>query len=195
MKIKTAEFVQGVASWSDLPTGGRPEVAIVGRSNVGKSSLINAMLGRKNLARTSKKPGKTQQLNYFLINRQFYLVDLPGVGYAKVSKKRRAQWEALIERYLSEWMPLRGVVHLVDSRHPPTDYDEDVVLFMKEHDLAYCIALTKTDKLSNNQLNQSLQRARNRLKELGYEVPVIPTSAQTGWGADEVLRWIVDHVT
>lgn len=194
MKIKTAEFITGVASWDDLPTDGRPEIAVVGRSNVGKSSLINAMLRRKNLARTSKKPGKTQTLNYYLINRQFYLVDLPGVGYAKVSKKRRAQWQALIERYLDEREALRGVVHLIDSRHPPTDYDEDVVTFMKGRDLPYCVVLTKTDKLSNNQRNQSLQRVRSRLKDLGYEVPVVPTSAKTGDGGNEVLRWMEAHV-
>lgn len=190
-----AQFIKGAAAWGDLPTDGRPEVAVVGRSNVGKSSLINAMLRRKNLARTSKKPGKTQQLNYYLVDRRFYLVDLPGVGYAKVSKKRRARWQALIERYLDERETLCGVAHLVDSRHPPTDYDEDVVRFMKGRELPYAIALTKADKLSNNQRNQSLRRVQKRLKELGYEVPVIPTSAQTGRGTDEVLRWIKDCVT
>ena len=190
MNIQAAEFITGAADWSGLPEDGRPEVAFIGRSNVGKSSLINALLFRKNLARTSKTPGKTQQFNYYLINNRFYLVDLPGFGYAKVSKKERERWARFIEDYLNDRSTLRGVVHLVDSRHAPTRKDEDVFAFMKGFDVPYTVALTKVDKLSNNQRTKSVARAKKALKQMGLEAPVVPTSSEDGRGCKEVLRWM-----
>ncbi len=190
MNIQSAEFITGAADWSGLPEDGRPEVAFIGRSNVGKSSLINALLFRKNLARTSKTPGKTQQFNYYLINNRFYLVDLPGFGYAKVSKKERERWARFIEDYLNVRSTLRGVVHLVDSRHAPTRKDEDVFAFMKGFDVPYTVALTKVDKLSNNQHTKSVARAKKALKQMGLEAPVVPTSSEDGRGCKEVLRWM-----
>lgn len=189
-----AQFVKGVASWKGLPRDGRAEVAFIGRSNVGKSSLINALLRRKNLARTSKKPGKTREFNYYLIDRHFYFVDLPGFGFAKVARKERERWAQLIERYLNERLTLQAVVHLIDSRHPPMEQDEDVMAFMHGGDVPYVIALTKTDKLSNNQRQQSVARTKRVLAEMGLEVPVVPTSAETERGVQELWQWITTLV-
>lgn len=194
MKITEAQFVTGAADWSGLPDDGRPEVAFIGRSNVGKSSLINALLHRKSLAHTSKTPGKTQQSNYYLVNRRFYLVDLPGFGYARVSKKERTRWARFIERYLNERAPLRAVVHLVDSRHPPTDYDEDVFVFMKGYPVPYLIALTKVDKLSGNQRTESVARVESALEHVGMAVPIVPTSAKTGRGLGPLWQWVEPFV-
>ena len=189
-----AEFVKGAVDWKGLPRDGRPEVAFIGRSNVGKSSLLNALVRRKNLARTSKKPGKTREFNYYLVNRRFYFVDLPGFGFAKVSKQERERWADLIERYLNERLPLRAVVHLIDSRHPPMEQDEDVMAFMRGGDVPYVIALTKVDKLSNNQRQQSIARTKKVLADMGLEVPILATSSQTGRGVAELWQWITSLV-
>ena len=188
--FESAEFVKGCVDWDGLPTDGKPEVAFMGRSNVGKSSLLNALLGRKNLAYTSKKPGKTREFNYYVVDRRFYVVDLPGFGYAKVSKQERERWAALIERYLSERVPLRAVVHLIDSRHPPMETDEDVIDFMREGDVPHLIALTKADKLSGNKRVQSKQRLERILKDVGLELPIVLTSAKTNRGMGELRNWI-----
>lgn len=177
-------------SWSDLPKDGLPEVAFMGRSNVGKSSLLNALVGRKALARTSGTPGKTQEFNYYLINRRLYFVDLPGYGYAKVSKQARDRWGRLIGRYVSERDPLKVLIHLVDSRHLPTALDRDVIQLLKGSDLPYVIALTKSDKLSGNHRTKAERRMRDVLAEYGIEAPVVLTSAQTKRGLPELLEWI-----
>lgn len=190
MIIREAEFVLGVAQWSQLPDTGLPEIAFVGRSNVGKSSLLNMLVRRKALARTSGTPGKTQQFNYYLINQNFYFVDLPGYGYAKVSKAQRAKWGRFIGRYLTERRPLRLVIHLVDSRHPPTALDKDVMAWMKAGGVPYVIALTKTDKLSSNQLQKSKRATKNVLEDLTLEVPIVATSAQKKRGQAELFQWI-----
>lgn len=189
-----AEFIKGVVDWTGLPREGRPEVAFIGRSNVGKSSLLNALVRRKNLARTSKKPGKTREFNYYLIDGRFYFVDVPGFGFAKVPKAQRDRWAQFIERYLNDRLPLRAVVHLVDSRHPPMEQDEDVMAFMHGGDVPYLIALTKTDKLSNNQRQQSVARTKKVLAGLGLDVPVLPTSAETGRGVKDLWQWISSMV-
>jgi GTP-binding protein len=185
-----AEFVKGVVDWAGMPRDGRPEVAFIGRSNVGKSSLLNALVRRKNLARTSKKPGKTREFNYYLIGNRRYFVDLPGFGFAKAGKTQRAEWAELIERYLNDRRPLRAVVHLIDSRHPPMEQDEDVMAFMKGGDVPYLIALTKTDKLSNNQRQQSVARTKRVLANMGLDVPIIATSSETKRGVNELWQWI-----
>lgn len=186
MKIDSAEFVKGAVDWEGMPTRDWPEVAFVGRSNVGKSSLINMLVHRKKLAYTSKKPGKTREFNFYLINNRFYFVDLPGFGYAQVSKEEQKAWADFIEQYLNQRLPLRAIVHLVDSRHPPTDQDEDVMVFMRGHRVPYIVALSKTDKLSNNQRAQSVARVEKKLGEVGLEVPVVATSAKTGRGKNEL---------
>jgi len=185
-----AQFIKGVVDWEGMPRDGRPEVAFIGRSNVGKSSLLNALIRRKSLARTSKKPGKTREFNYYLIGNRCYFVDLPGFGFAKVPQAQRDRWAQLIERYLNDRMPLRAVVHLIDSRHPPMEQDEDVMAFMKGGDVPYLIALTKADKLSNNQRQQSIARTKKVLANMGLDVPIIATSSETKRGVNELWQWI-----
>ncbi len=190
----TAEFIKGAVEWDQLPRDGRPEVAFVGRSNVGKSSLLNALVGAKKLAYISKKPGKTTEFNFFQIDRRYYFVDLPGYGYARVSKKQREKWAALIERYLNERSTLRGIVHLVDSRHPPMALDEDLIDFMRGSDVPYLIALTKADKLSGNQRAKSVRGLEDRLAEVGRAVPIVLTSSKTGRGIGELRTWLHDFL-
>lgn len=190
MKIKNATFTKGVVDWHGLPRDGRPEVAFIGRSNVGKSSLINAVLGRKGLARTSGTPGKTREFNFYLVNGRFYVVDLPGYGYAKTSKKDRARWAARIERYLMEREPLRAAFHLIDSRHAPTDLDRDVIAAMTGQRVPYVAVLTKADKLSGNERTKSVARAEEVLQAFGLEAPIVLTSAKTGRGRKDLLGWM-----
>lgn len=192
--LDTATFVIGAAQWDQLPADNRPEIAFVGRSNVGKSSLLNALLHRKNLAYTSKTPGKTQQLNYFLIDDRFYAVDLPGYGYAKAPRSARAEWAQLQERYLAEREPLRGVVHLIDSRHPPTDDDTTLIERLDDAGHPHLLALTKVDKLSGNGRTQAQQRMDTCLDDMGLDRPVVLTSAKTGRGIGALRRWIQERL-
>lgn len=185
-----ATFTIGVAHWDQLPTDGRPEVAFAGRSNVGKSSLLNAVLGRKKLAYTSKTPGKTQQLNYFLVDDRFYVVDLPGYGYAKAPPSAREQWAQLQERYLAERSSLRGVVQLIDSRHPPMDSDEALIQQLDDLGLPHVIALTKTDKLSGNGRTQAENRVQDCLGKFNIDRPIILTSATSGRGIGRLRQWV-----
>lgn len=193
MKIESIEFVTGAVDWDGMPYDGRPEVAFVGRSNVGKSSLLN-MLSGTDEARTSKTPGKTREFNFYLVNGRFFFVDLPGYGYAKTSKKERARWGRFIGQYLTERRFLRLVIHLVDSRHPPTELDEDVFTVMRGGTVPYLIALTKTDKLSGNERPKARKRVEAALDEFGMEAPVVLTSAEDGRGRKELLQWI-DRMT
>ena len=192
MLIKEAQFVRGAANWKGLSDDGMPEIAFIGRSNVGKSSLINMLADRKALARTSNTPGKTQQFNYYLINNACYFVDLPGFGYAKVSKVQRAKWEKFISRYLSEHEALRLVIHLVDGRHDPTGLDKDVMEFMKGGWMTYLVVLTKMDKLSGNKRGKAVSQVKKALAQFDLEVPVIPSSSKTRSGKEVILQWIQD---
>ncbi|MFB6248984.1 MAG: ribosome biogenesis GTP-binding protein YihA/YsxC [Salinibacter sp.] len=192
--LDQATFVVGAARWDQLPTDGRPEIAFVGRSNVGKSSLLNALLGRKNLAYTSKTPGKTQQLNYFRVDDRFYAVDLPGYGYAKAPKSARAEWAQLQERYLDERPPLRGVVQLIDSRHPPMDSDIALIERLDRVGIPHLLAPTKADKLSGNGRAQAERRVADCLSDLGLERPVVLTSAETNRGVGALRGWIRDRL-
>lgn len=190
MKIHEVSFARGATRWDNLPADGLPEIAFIGRSNVGKSSLLNMLVGRRSIARISNTPGKTQEFNFYLINRRFYLVDLPGFGYAKVSKVQRAKWQRFIGQYVTERAPLRAVFHLIDSRHPPTALDEEVMLLMHGSPVPYIIALTKADKLSGNQRGKSQAAVARVLESKGLEVPIVMTSAQDKRGRGDLLRWI-----
>jgi len=192
MKIKTVEFIRSAPSWAQLPKDRKAEVAFVGRSNVGKSSLLNALIGRKNLARTSSTPGKTQALNYYLVNGPagFYLVDLPGFGYAKVSKKQRAAWQRLIGEYVTEREELRIIFHLIDSRHEPTRLDDELIEIMRGSPVPRVILLAKSDKLPKNQQRIRVSQIQKKLAATGVELPVILTSAEKKTGMDEVWKWV-----
>ncbi len=192
MLIKDAHFIRGAAGWEGLSTDRIPEVAFIGRSNVGKSSLINLLVGRKMLARTSGTPGKTQEFNYYLINDRLYFVDLPGLGYARVSKAQRAKWDQFIRRYMSEHEALRLVVHLIDSRHDPTRLDEEIMAFMKGGWMPYLIVLTKIDKVPKTKRAGAVKNAKKSLARYGLEVPVVMSSASERIGMDEILQWIED---
>lgn len=155
MRIKQSEFIISAVKREQYPVDNRVEIAFVGRSNVGKSSIINALTNRRHLAKTSQTPGKTRLINFFLINNDFYLVDLPGYGYAKVSKKEQESWGKTIERYLIDREPLKRVVLLVDSRHKPTGDDKLMLQWIKHYGYDVVIVATKSDKLSNNDLGKS----------------------------------------
>lgn len=148
MKIKKAELQGVYVHLKDLPEGSMPEIAIVGRSNVGKSSLINKLVNRKNLARSSSTPGKTRTINYYLINDGWYLVDLPGYGYARASKTEQAKWGKFTEQYLTKRQQLQGILHLVDIRHPPSKEDIQVQSWLIHNQLPVLCVATKADKIS-----------------------------------------------
>ncbi len=190
MKITSAEFVRSAFDRSHWLDDGLPEVAFLGRSNVGKSSLINSLLLRKGLARTSNTPGRTQCINFFLINRSFYFVDLPGYGYAKVSKAMRADWGKMAEDYLLRRRELALAVQLVDIRHEPTELDKQLNDWLIYHEKPFIVVATKSDKLSNNAISRSASAASGALG--GSEV--IAYSSQNGKGRDEVLTRIAAAV-
>lgn len=182
MKITSAEFVYSAFERAHWRSDGRPEIAFLGRSNVGKSSLINSLLQRKGLARTSNTPGRTQSINFFLINDAFYFADLPGYGYAKVSKTMRSDWGRMAEEYLAERDELKLCVQLIDSRHPPTALDLQLNEWLVHHRKPHVVVATKSDKSSNNVLQRLMADARKIMKG----VKIIPYSSQTGRGRDEV---------
>ncbi|MBI4560118.1 MAG: YihA family ribosome biogenesis GTP-binding protein [Candidatus Hydrogenedentes bacterium] len=189
MKIISAEFLKSTLRPQDFPNDGRPEIAFAGRSNVGKSSLINALLNRRGLAKTSKSPGKTQTINFFDINGQFYFVDLPGYGYAEVPKSLQQEWGQAITSYLTHRRTLRLVVHLLDARHPPTKNDFRLTEVLRFANLPPCYVATKADKLTRNSLVQALATIRHELG-LPDHATVIPFSAITSTGAKELWQAI-----
>lgn len=190
MQFKKAHFVTGAPSLDVCPEAYYPEICLAGRSNVGKSSLINAMVNHKGLARTSNTPGKTQQMNYYLVDDKTYLVDLPGFGYAKVSKKERERWGRDIRDYLLERPTLRLVIHLVDIRHEPSKLDEDFFYWLGANRLPFIVVLTKGDKISHNKCQQSKARVKRILDEMNIEVPIIISSVKDDVGIDEVKELI-----
>jgi GTP-binding protein len=194
MRITTAEFVLGVANLRQLPKDGMKEVAFLGRSNVGKSSLINRLCGRKSLARTSAEPGKTRELNYYLVNKQFYFVDLPGYGYAKLPAQIRSSWGKLIEQYLKARGQLAMVVQLVDARHEPTELDLMMVGWLDYYSIPFLIALTKADKLPASKMPRYLDAARENFGRYAHCRGVVPFSSITGLGKIEVLAAVYQHI-
>jgi GTP-binding protein len=191
MKITSAEFIKSAFNESHWTTDGLPEIAFLGRSNVGKSSLINSLLQRKGLARTSNTPGRTQSINFFLINEQFYFVDLPGYGYAKVSKTMRADWGKMAEEYLADRHELELSIQLVDSRHSPTELDRQLNEWLNFHQKTHIVVATKADKLSNNKLKKSIEE----IEETFSTSKIITYSAHTGKGRDALWREIGEAVT
>ena len=190
MKITSAEFVKSAFERSHWVADGRPEVAFLGRSNVGKSSLINSLLARRGLARTSNTPGRTQSINFFLINDQFYFADLPGYGYAKVSKIMRADWGKMAEEYLAERDELRLCVQLVDARHEPSKLDRQLNEWLIHYEKPHIVVATKSDKLSRNELQKSLKVIRQT-----FDVSAtLAYSSQTAAGRDELWSRILESV-
>lgn len=193
MKIKTAEFVLSAATPVQFPRDRLPEIAFAGRSNVGKSSLLNSLVQRKQLAKTSSTPGKTQTINFFLINKAFYLVDLPGYGYARVSQATKKRWGQLIENYLSTRENLVLVVLLVDIRHPPSADDREMYRWLVYYNLPTAVVATKADKVSRGSLQKHVAQIRQGLN-LGSEGPVILYSSQTSQGRDDLWKIIRQYL-
>lgn len=189
--IKSAEFVKSSSKWQECPEPTLPEYAFIGRSNVGKSSLINAMMNKKDLAKTSQTPGKTQLINHFLINEDWYLTDLPGYGYAKVSKTQRKDFEKLISNYILNRKNLVNLFILVDSRHTPQKIDLEFMEWCGESGVPFSIIFTKTDKLKPNAILKNVEIYKQKLLESWEELPeIFATSAENKEGCDEVLSTI-----
>lgn len=193
INFNKVEFILSAASEKQFVRDGMPQLAFAGRSNVGKSSVINRLVNRKNFARVGASPGKTSQINYFKIDGKLYLVDLPGYGYAKVSKKELGRWSELIEGYFNQDRNFALVVSLIDIRHEPSALDRHMVGFLIEAGFPFAIALTKADKLSKQQANK--QRAMiERELALPEGTPVVLTSSAKGTGVDELRKLITRYV-
>lgn len=193
MQIKKAEFICSNTRVDKLPEGKLPEYAFIGRSNVGKSSLINAMVGKKGLAKTSQKPGKTQLINHFIINDDWFLVDLPGYGFAKTSKTNREAWEKFIRRYLTHRDNLQCIFVLVDSRHEPQKIDLEFCYWLGERGLPFMLVFTKADKQSNVKSDVNMSKFKKALGEWFEEIPkCFLTSAEVKSGCDAILDTIAD---
>lgn len=191
MEIKQAEFVSSVADVRKCPPGEKPEFAFIGRSNVGKSSLLNMLTNRKNLAKTSNKPGKTQTINHFIINDFWYLVDLPGYGYARVSKEKREGFGKIIEDYVLKRENLQCLFILLDSRLEPQKIDLAFIQWSGENGIPLCLVFTKSDKLTKNQINRNIGVYRRTLHHFWEELPpIFITSAEDKTGKDDVLSFI-----
>ncbi len=191
MIIKTAEFLKSSSRWQDCPEANRAEYAFIGRSNVGKSSLINAMMNRKDLAKTSQTPGKTQLINHFLVNEQWYLTDLPGYGYAKVSKVKRKDFEKLITNYVLNRVNLVNLFVLVDVRHTPQKIDLDFMQWLGESQVPFSVVFTKADKISAGNVNKNVEAYRASMLELWEDLPqMFITSAEKKLGGEQILSYI-----
>jgi GTP-binding protein len=193
-----AEFVTSAAQSDQLPTERLPEIAFAGRSNVGKSSLINRLLGKAKLARTSNTPGRTQTLNFYRVfpdghaSKPFFLVDMPGYGFANVNAGKREAWGRLIEDYLSTRKTLRGVIHLIDLRHPPQPLDLQMSAWLQHFENHFLVVGTKADKIAKTKVPEHLLQVAE-----GLNVDTINTlafSAETGLGRDQLWRWVLDTV-
>ena len=193
VNMQKAEFILSAAAAKGFLRDGLPQVAFAGRSNVGKSSVINRLLNRKNFARVGASPGKTIHINYFKIDNAFYLVDLPGYGYAKVSKGERDRWGRLMEDYFAHPELLTLGVMIVDSRHKPTADDCTMADWFKATGCPLIVVANKLDKLKKSEIEPNIQRVRETLN-LGEEVTVIPFSAEKGTGKEELLRAILGGI-
>lgn len=194
MIIKSAEFTISAVVPAQYPALGQPEIALVGRSNVGKSSLINKFLRRKNLARTSSQPGKTQTLNFYHINEAWFFVDLPGYGYARTSKSVQAGWAGFINDYLHKRFGLTGIIMIVDLRHPPSKDDVSMFQWLEQSDLPFLLVATKADKIARGQWGKHLQMIARGLKNSPVALPVVAFSAESGAGLEEVEAWVEERI-
>ena len=191
MKINQAEFVISNTDIRLCPKPVLPEYAFIGRSNVGKSSLINMLTNNKNLAKISSKPGKTQLINHFLINKDWYLVDLPGYGYAKVNHNERDKFQKFISRYMQTRENLTNVFVLIDSRHSPQDIDIDFMMWLGQQGIPFSMIFTKLDKLKKSQVTKAIQLYKNEMLKVWEEMPpYFITSSVTGEGKEELLHYI-----
>lgn len=193
LNVQIVEFIRSAAKREDFPRDRLPQVVFSGRSNVGKSSVINRLLNRKNMARVGSAPGKTTHINYFLIDEKLYLVDLPGYGYAKVSKTERARWGKLIETWFDDTELMTLGVMLVDIRHKPTADDCTMAEWFKASGKPFIIVANKQDKIKKSELEPNVARIRETLG-LSDETLVIPFSAEKGVGRQEVLDQIIEHM-
>ncbi|MFD2213769.1 ribosome biogenesis GTP-binding protein YihA/YsxC [Metabacillus endolithicus] len=194
MKVTSSEIVISAVKPAQYPEGDLPEVALAGRSNVGKSSFINKMLSRKGLARISSKPGKTQTLNFYIINEILHFVDVPGYGYAKVSKKEREAWGKMIETYITSREQLRAVILLIDLRHPPTSDDVLMYNFLKHYDIPTIVVTTKADKIPKGKWQKHAKVIKDAL-EIEKTDPLVIFSSETGLGKDEAWKTILHYTS
>lgn len=193
MVIKTASFVMSNSEVNKCPLPELPEYAFIGRSNVGKSSLINMITDTKKLAKTSGKPGKTQLINHFIINDSWYMVDLPGYGFAKTSKENRYKWTKFIEKYLKERSNLMNTFVLIDSRLPPQKIDLEFINWMGFNERPFALVFTKIDKLSSTELQKNLAKYKKELLKNWEELPpVFSSSSQSKFGREKILNYISD---
>jgi GTP-binding protein len=190
VRISSARFVKSAKQANDFPKDRKPEIAFCGRSNSGKSSLLNALTNSQGLARTSSSPGRTQLINFFLVDGQTYYVDLPGYGYAKVPKGIRDTWGEMIESYLRNREPLKLAIMLVDSRIPPTDSDQTMKEWLDHFGIPNLVVLTKSDKISRNEITKALRTCAETLQTK----EIIAFSAVTGFGKEAVLKKIRDAI-
>ena len=191
MIIKEATFVVSNSDYRLCPTDGKPEFAFIGRSNVGKSSLINMLTGNKKLAKTSGTPGKTQLINHFEINKEWYLVDLPGYGFAKASKQARIKWEIFISEYLINRDSLMNVFVLIDSRLEPQQIDLEFMNWCGQKQIPFCIVFTKIDKISSSVLGKNLAKYKKEMLKSWDEIPpVYSSSSESSFGKEKILNYI-----
>jgi GTP-binding protein len=191
MKIKEVAYIGSYGHEQPFPEGLGPEFVFMGRSNVGKSSLINALLNRKNIARTSNTPGKTRTANFYTVNAEFCFVDMPGYGYAQVSKAERARWQKLIKAYLSDRKTLKGIVHLLDVRHKPSKEDHETSLTLHGSEHPVCFVFNKIDKIKTREIDSKVAGHLDGLAA-SAGTAVVPLSTQTGVGRQAVWAWIRD---
>ena len=189
MKIESVGFVLSAGNAAECPKSPLAEIAVSGRSNVGKSSLLNSLLGRKSIALVSGTPGKTQRLNYFLVNALFHIVDLPGYGYARAPDAVRNQWRTMMQEYLRTRRQMVAVMQLVDSRHLPSREDRDMVQWLRDEDMPFCLVATKMDKLRQSERSKALKAIAIALELPGTQ-PFIPYSSNTGEGRPALLAWM-----
>jgi|TARA_B110000967_G_scaffold193796_1_gene221684 GTP-binding protein len=191
VKIKSAEFLMSNSNVIKAPKDRIPEYAFIGRSNVGKSSLINMLMERKDLAKISGKPGKTQLINHFKINDEWFLVDLPGYGYAQISKKKRTIFQYFIENYFKEREQLVCTFVLIDSRHDPQKIDLEFMHFLGENQIPFCLVFTKADKLGSSKISKQITSYKKKLLDTWETLPMtFLTSSATGLGREEFLEFI-----
>ncbi|MFY0627986.1 MAG: YihA family ribosome biogenesis GTP-binding protein [Reichenbachiella sp.] len=191
MKIKTAEFVISNTDYLKCPKDEIPEYAFIGRSNVGKSSLINLLTNHSKLAKTSGRPGKTQLINHFIINKEWYLVDLPGYGWARVSKEMKAKWDKMNKEYLTKRKNLSCAFVLIDARIPPQKIDVEFINWLGEHAVPFAIVFTKADKPGNIKIQSNIETFKNEMRKWWSELPPsFVTSSATKVGEDKILEYI-----